>query len=336
MHLGKHASERRSVDEIQLGQLTIDRLSLKSAPCPSVLAPDPSHVVLCTPNQTYQLRQVQTSNSVFVLQPAFAVQEEHVSPTLGLSIFARCTSTLEVEKMSRSELSKTKTAIQWLTEALLVHDIDTESNSTRSLRRSKADLFADIPYSDGECEEAWTQLVAFELERRSFRPSGKVLHDLWTCIYQTATVQGIDLAKKFEITDVCSAVEEVGHRRPLFDALINRLSLHDDSEDANSATFDKTTTIRWLGETLFDAGVFLEEEKRIWPFLDRWKSLLPEKWRDAVTTQDLMEVRHLKEKSATESKVEAAVAELVPLQDKGVTKRPALRNWHEKFKRARK
>lgn len=52
--------------------------------------------VLCTDDHTYQLRQVQSSNSVFILQPSENVLGDNLIPTPSLSAVAQCTATLEL------------------------------------------------------------------------------------------------------------------------------------------------------------------------------------------------------------------------------------------------
>ena len=76
-----------------------ESLWLKSAESP--IANDASkqpgpNAVLCTDDHTFQLRQVQSSNSVFILQPSESRRgENEITPPI-LSAIAQCTSTLEL------------------------------------------------------------------------------------------------------------------------------------------------------------------------------------------------------------------------------------------------
>ena len=76
-----------------------ESLWLKSAESPSVnidsKQPSPS-AVLCTDDLTYQLRQVQSSNSVFILQPSESLHGNNEIPSPSLSAIAQCTATLEL------------------------------------------------------------------------------------------------------------------------------------------------------------------------------------------------------------------------------------------------
>ncbi len=76
-----------------------ESLCLKSAESPN--ANDQSKqpglsAVLCTDDHTFQLRQVQSSNSVFVLQPSESHRDDNKFPASSLLAIAQCTSTLEL------------------------------------------------------------------------------------------------------------------------------------------------------------------------------------------------------------------------------------------------
>lgn len=76
-----------------------ESLWLKSAETPNANVdskqPIPS-AVLCTDDHTFQLRQVQSSNSVYIVRPSESLHEDHEIPSPSLSAIARCTSTLEL------------------------------------------------------------------------------------------------------------------------------------------------------------------------------------------------------------------------------------------------
>ena len=75
-----------------------ESLWLKSAESPNAHnseQPIPS-AVLCTDDRTYQLRQVQSSNSVFILQPSESSRGNDSIPSQSLLAIAQCTSTLEL------------------------------------------------------------------------------------------------------------------------------------------------------------------------------------------------------------------------------------------------
>ena len=77
---------------------TPESLRLKSAESSNAddsKQPSPS-AVLCTNDHTYHLRQVQSSNSVFILQPSESYHADDRPPSQNLLAIAQCTSTLEL------------------------------------------------------------------------------------------------------------------------------------------------------------------------------------------------------------------------------------------------
>ena len=76
-----------------------ESLCLKSAETPNAnvgSSQSGPSAVLCTDDHTYQLRQVQSSNSVFILQPSETFLGDNLVPTPSLSAIAQCTATLEL------------------------------------------------------------------------------------------------------------------------------------------------------------------------------------------------------------------------------------------------
>ena len=78
---------------------TSESLWLKSAEYPSAdvdFKLSRPNAVLCTDDSTYQLRQVQSSNSILILQPSENCSSDNEIFSPGLSAIAQCTATLEL------------------------------------------------------------------------------------------------------------------------------------------------------------------------------------------------------------------------------------------------
>ena len=65
------------------------------------------NAVLCTNNRTFQIRQVQSSNSVFILQPSGNYPGDNQVPAQSLSAIGQCTSTLELVPLDTAASSAT-------------------------------------------------------------------------------------------------------------------------------------------------------------------------------------------------------------------------------------
>jgi sister chromatid cohesion protein DCC1 len=244
-------------------------------------------VNLCTPDKTFRIRQVQSSNSIHLVQPSKGENSQLVplkqQPeenngdedgwTDTISAIAKCASTLEVHGVE--EGSATSVVTQALTTNLRVYEADREDVDmadasqpeglvvTRAERESiKRKVLADVPFSDAECDAAWTDVCAFvhvDMENKQnivgFRPSARMKIDAWKRILEGSVLQSIDLEKQFLANDLWKAVlgddyddEKEPFPRPLFDALLNRLVERSDSQPLElKCTIQISNISFWLG-----------------------------------------------------------------------------------------
>lgn len=133
------------------------RLKLKSQEGPSGNVLE-SQTVLCTPDKTYALRQVSTSNSVYIVRPGTTPNSSLNQTTLDA--ISQPQSTLELQPATAAS------AASYIRAALPTYTSTGHTGSTTKV--SKQQLFANIPLSDGECEQAWTDLACFEPEGESY------------------------------------------------------------------------------------------------------------------------------------------------------------------------
>ncbi|PLB40641.1 putative sister chromatid cohesion protein Dcc1 [Aspergillus candidus] len=204
------------------------------------------YVNLCTPTQTYRIREVQSSNSLHVIRPSDGgakrgdinivggagdqVGEEGLNLDLvdTMTAIAKCGSTLELDVPSGGFSAR-----PFLEGALGVFDGDgVDGNSARGdlgmrgeeEEKERGDIircvFDDVPLSLAECERGWVELCAFVLpraERSSSsstravseycrRPSAQVKIDVWKKAMEGAVLQGIDLEKQFLVRDLWKSV----------------------------------------------------------------------------------------------------------------------------------
>lgn len=204
----------------------LHRLSIKSqaVSIPSgTPSSKPAYAVLCTSNKTFQLRQVQTSNSVFVTQPVSKPQGDDI-PLPGLVVIATCTATLELHPVCGS-------AIPYLRTVLSVYDTSEDTVDAAGNAQNKLQIFSNIPLSDDECEAGWRELVAFELAGSSYRPAAKTLLQIWRSINAAALAEGINLGSQFLTDDLHEAIEDEGYPPTLLTSLLSGLV----AEDGNSS-----------------------------------------------------------------------------------------------------
>ena len=312
------------------------RLQLKSSTPGST--PQPSHVVLCTPSQTYQLRQVQSSNTVFITRPAPCGTLETGATDTSVCVFAKCSSILETHPPAQVNDGhiKDKTARDLVQCALRVYSGSDDNVKEDALETfCKQDLFNDVPFSQGECEEAWRDLMAFQWQHACWQASPEVLIGLWDRIIETTQAEGIHLEFSFDVDDLKSKLDESNTPIEIMAALLCKLCQTSEAQTV-SAKLDRATTVKWTGELTNMMTAALSESTTTAELLLRWQNRLPEVWRQDATLESVEELKlnnsHHKELKNT----------LKPLLDNTATamvtgaKRPMKgRNWHERFKKLR-
>ncbi|OCL14124.1 hypothetical protein AOQ84DRAFT_371572 [Glonium stellatum] len=303
-------------------------LSIKSqaAPIPAgTPSSKPAYAVLCTSNKTFQLRQVQTSNSVFVTQPVYKAQDDDIALP-GLAAIATCTATLELHPVVGS-------AIPYLKSVLPVYDISEDITNAVGNSQSKSRLFLDIPLSDDECEAGWQELVAFELDSSSFRPSAKTLLQIWQSINAAALAEGISLGSQFLTENLHKAIEDEGYPPSLLNSLLGGLVAEDESFISAWTCLDAKKCVRWVGKIVLEvkggnSGLLTAD------FLDAWKDCLPEAWREEAELEAIHGSYVLPTSTTIASKGDLENNEKEPSESSAKT--ASSRKWHEKFARARR
>ena len=184
--------------------------------------PSSSFAFLCTGTQTYQLRQVHSSNSILLVRPSDASRSVDKS---AVSVIASLKSTLELHQTVASVISH-------LEKLLAVYhgpqdasdDFETIDLPSSREKKTKTAIFADVPASDGECEQAWVALCGFEDSGVAYRPSASALSGLWKAIYSAAASEPINLCHLIDMNALWRAMEEEGYPVSLIQAVLLRLA----------------------------------------------------------------------------------------------------------------
>ena len=181
--------------------------------------------MLCTNSQTYQVRQVQSSNSVFVVQPSEAKPAVDSIPSNNLSAIAQCTATLELSHVIPATIGflKQHLPVYGSPQSITKLTIGTPSAE----RLSKESLLLDAPFSVGEFDNACKELCIFEEEDQVWIPTDSVIAGVWKSIILAATMKSIDLGEGFAIAALSGIVEEDGYPLTLYKAVLDRLSSGD-------------------------------------------------------------------------------------------------------------
>ncbi|KAJ5690528.1 hypothetical protein N7462_004920 [Penicillium macrosclerotiorum] len=315
-----------------LTMFQLPSLELKSPSAALALAvADPSnqeYVNLCTPTQTYRIRQVQSSNSLHILRPSLGeisradikVIEEEAGESGGLNLpdeavtaIAKCSSTLELHVPPVGF-----SAALFLEKSLALYDpqngdddedvsmddsgIEDVAMGPAEMRALRNQVCADIPVSAAQCEAGWTEICAFvdKKQKMCWRPSAKMRLNVWRRLTEGTILQGIDLEKQFLVVDLWKSVLDDDDTLPqpfpqqLLEAIVRRLCAADQrpplTDEIKWASFDKTECIRWVGETYLAATAPTTSSSiGRSEFLRAWKDYLPESWREEAAMSKLPE-----------------------------------------------
>lgn len=186
-----------------------------------------NHAVVCTDTQTFNVRQVQSSNSVFILHASGndLLPDDSSTPDANIVAIAQCVSTLELVPPSITSLAALRQTlpIYNLADHENHNGLAAHSNETEKFGRHKA--FQNTPTSQREFDDAWLEVCAFELDRQAWIPSADSLKGIWASITNAAAAKDIDLTKRFRAIDLADIVEEDGFPNALFKAVIRRVSI---------------------------------------------------------------------------------------------------------------
>ncbi len=316
------------------------------------------HLHLCTRTQSYQVRQVSTSNSVYVIEPSsvgpasrhgddiMQLGESLAQPSSAMAAIAKVDTMLELLPVSHDVKLMLERLLPLYTAPELLSSEEEKSHFlSQSTAASKAALVCDIPAPDFAIDQAWRDLLAFEFEGRCVRPSASTLLGVWQSVINWVTLERLDPTGDINFRGFFATEQAPSIAAAVAEAILISLE-HDKipSSTVSSMHLDRAKVVRWIGMTLLQATserldlnlqLFKED------YVTQWQDLLPEAWReDAVLNK-------LPAGSYAIELVEGQETISIGLEDSGskttqtATSEAAKatsgkRKWHEKFKAQRK
>ncbi|KAI6801101.1 hypothetical protein KC363_g771 [Hortaea werneckii] len=323
-----------------LGILTADSpqaLQFKSAEGPSAGAHD-TQAAICTDNRTFSVRQVNTSNSLYLTQlKDVASHDESAIPSTGVQAVAKNDFALEVAPLPASP-EKVKMHMK---AALPIYSSTGQTRSKDLL--TKDGLFANVPFSHMECHCAYEALACFQLEnpRGCFIPSGPVKLQAWKSILEEAATHEIDLTAAFSQPQLVSLSSQINDLPPqLMQAVIRAIT--DDKPEPQEKLIEQQSCLKFIGLSQLETSTQERGSVLLSSFMSAWQGLLPEKWRNSPKLEllnghysllnDGREITlagsHTEQEQPSEPG-KAAAAE-------GKSMLGAKRKWHEKFRASKK
>ena len=292
---------------------------------------------MCTDAKTFSLRQVNTSNSLYVANTTHLEDDKDDPPVSGLQATAKSDFTLELSPMA-ADVAHAKSCIK----ALLPVCSSTGHWQSKTLR-SKDELFADVPYSYLECQTAFEALACFELDepKGCFVPSGQVKLEGWKRITEEAAELRVDLTGVVSDTQANNiTLQATDLPKKLVQAV--RDAMVDESKKEQGRFLDEQSCAAFLGIAQLETSTQGHSSTSLTAFLAAWKDLLPEKWRDAAKLEVLQGQYSL----LNDGRDIALAGSRADQQHQGQSGKAAAadgksllgakRKWHDKFRASKK
>ncbi|OQO00111.1 hypothetical protein B0A48_13897 [Cryoendolithus antarcticus] len=237
------------------------------------------NAVLCTHDKTYNIRQKNSSNTVYVLQP----HESNDEPgKQRIQIISQPQSTLETTPAPKP------CAAAYIRQLLPVLASTGQSVGARD-SLTKAQLFANIPASDAECEVALRELaVLFDEHGKCMLPSAQLRLDTWHSILAAARARPIDLTASLASNSIDLLRTDVSDVDDLQGTLVTAivgsvLIQSEEGIDTEDVRIDPSALVRWAGITRLEA-MSAKTSTTASVFKSAWRDDMPELWRSMVDT----------------------------------------------------
>ncbi|KAI9842191.1 MAG: hypothetical protein M1837_007404 [Sclerophora amabilis] len=344
----KHAHDQQGFRLLELPPALLETITSENPPVLSVksLSDDSSssgassNAVLCTPDQTFQLRQVHSSNTLFLVRPSQKeIAVEDAAPTKpDIVVIGTSKATLELRPVadvpcaSMRPLLRLYNGIQEDCE-----DFETMDYSPANIvSRTRKEVWANVPASDKECAQAWKELCAFEHMGNSWVPAASALSRIWKDWIDSAPLSDTKLSSTFHDHHLRISIEEAGHPHGLHEALLAKLAPNSDMDIGECRTLDRGKCVAWVGAIILESYLRLRD-MRVDDFLERWANHLPEEWREDVSLE-VVKDKYTKPTPSTIRFDEAGTRSGNSKAPTGAQGNSTGRNrkWHEKFRVASK
>lgn len=288
--------------------------------------------MLCTPNKTYNIRQKNSSNTVYILQPGQEGSTSNGSFTepdlIGISKSESTLETLPSPKL---------TAATYIRRLLPVLATTGQATGTQT-PLTKDQLFADVPFSDAECETAFSELSAFvdQSTENCVVPSAQYKLQAWLTILENSRAKALDLTSELNTDEILSLKDNLEDLPPgFFEAILHAFA----STSGQRTSIDPDRLVRWVGLNRLESDA-PKTATLVSSFKASWKDALPEKLRDKVDLALIGDRHQLSAGGRAVAFKDYALDLIAGVDGTGASEsKSALgtkRKWHDKFKPAKK
>jgi sister chromatid cohesion protein DCC1 len=278
-----------------------------STTTPRTKGAEAGYVHLCSPTQTYQVRQVSTSNSLFVTQPATllnhnsptnqptgevdATQEDEValSATGALKAIGQVNSVLELKPVQldvQGLLQNMVPVWKWSN----TDPIDLDEVAAKGMAMSKMEIFNQLPAPETQIEDAWRRLFAFEVRGHGYVPDQETLYRAWEGAMDVFVSEegreaelsaGVFLGGGYLCEDDNRELLEAVGRSIWLSPVLRKPTGTAPGQDEDGE-LDETIATAWVGRLVLQHMASGDQYIGVEQFMTVWRNLLPEKWGRGV------------------------------------------------------
>lgn len=228
--------------------------------------------MLCTLDKTFQIRQIQTSNTVFLTRPTLCSTEGEITVP-GITAISSVPSYLELTPTASSSALPylLKLVAPWPGRNVIEGRRERAADDGKDLTT----LFNSIPLSHAECIEAYEELVIFQFEGAYHRPTAKQLQQAWQETLTALLTEDINTAYGSVpcLSGILQPLEQAGWPEELVKAILGRLG---------SGTIEEKKALNFVGTITLEAETSGGKSIPTDHFLEKWRNAVPEQWRGSV------------------------------------------------------
>ncbi|KAK6332319.1 hypothetical protein TWF696_003037 [Orbilia brochopaga] len=314
----------------------------------------PPSAVLTTASETFTIRSVHSSNSIYILKPVLIPtvpdpDEPHnddddagsdtemvladLPPKPGMLVTSICGSHLE--------LIPSKPDTELILQSLLAEYTSPETPLKRpSDPPSKMSILRDTPVSDAEFAQGWIDVTAFDLDGWAVRlaPASalSIFRSVTTIMYAASGVDDTWRTDGVDISDIMHAVDEDGEledwpKDAIRAVLRGAWDVKKGTDGSLAYAFNAAHAAKWVGKHILLANPdksFHESQ-----FLSTWKEAVPPDCTDHVVLKDLEGLYTQSALGIVRYIHGAAAAAEASSTSSAASKK---KKWHEKFAATKK
>lgn len=169
---------------------------------------------------------MQTSNSLLLAEARHPTRNGDNTNEV-LAIVGSCDAVLHIEYDKTAAISFLGSSLPVFADIELfsgVDDANPACSTSGGAARDKSGVFQNCPFSDGQCQSAWSDLMAFEHNGTAFGPSPILCLQVWQAMIDACYAGDISIQHPISMAQVRAHIEPDGIPADLIYAIVGQVS----------------------------------------------------------------------------------------------------------------